>query len=213
MNCDDFRAAYISGSFGDGERQHLVECPDCRNEQPAVDGVRHLLADSPLWEEPSSQLEEQVVGLISSSALTPERARRRSWRTSVVVGAVVSVVFVGSLAIWALARTPGADWKVPMPGTAAAPAASAVVEGWNHAAGTRVLLTVDGLAPAPAGSVYEFWFSKEDFHVSAGTFSGPGEVDLWVGISRGDYPRLWVTLEPIDEDATPSGVTVLDTAA
>ena len=101
---------------------------------------------------------------------------------------------------------------VPIPGTAEAPNALGVVEGWNEAAGTRVVLSVAGLAPAPAGSVYEFWFSSDTLHVSAGTFSGSGEMELWAGVSRGAFPRLWVTLEPIDEDEAPSGVTVLDTA-
>ncbi len=215
MKCDDFRAAYISGSVGDDEHQHLAECSDCRNEQPSLDGLRRLLADAAMWEQPSGQLEEQVVGLISNKEPPLQEASggRRSWRTSLVASAAVAVLLLGSLAIWASLRSPGADWEVAISGTDQAPTAAAVVEGWNEPAGTRLIMTVDGLAAAPEGSVYELWFTKGEVHVSAGTFTGPGEVDLWVGVSRRDYPRLWVTLEPIDEDESPSRVTVLDTAS
>ncbi len=87
-----------------------------------------------------------------------------------------------------------------------------VIQGWNESTGTRVVLDIEGLAPAPPGSVYELWFTRDDVHVSAGTFTGPGEVELWVGVSRGAFPRLWVNLEPIVGDESRSGFTVLDTA-
>lgn len=214
MNCDQFQATYLASQEGPAEMQHLAGCSSCQEHQPTLYGARRLLADSPLWEDPSPLLEEQVIGLISSPAPPSEVTDIRRWfrRTPVLAAASIAAVLVAVVAIWALVRVPGADWKVPIAGTADAPTAAGVVEGWNEAAGTRVVLTVDGLAPAPAGSVYEFWFSRENLHVSAGTFTGPGEVDLWVGVSRGAFPRLWVTLEPIDEDEAPSGLTVLDTA-
>ena len=211
MNCADLRAAYLADDLAESERQHLAGCAACRAEQPTLDGGKRLLADPGMWEEPDPRLEERVVTLISESPLKPASpsARHRPWRLA-VAASFVGVLAV-SLALWALARSPGADWMVPIPGTVEAPNALGVVEGWNEPAGTRVMFSVAGLAPAPAGSVYEFWFSSEELHVSAGTFTGSGEVELWVGVSRGHYPRPWVTLEPIDRDETPSGVTVLDT--
>ena len=211
MTCDDFRAAYLADDLKDSHRQHLVRCSACQDDQPALDGARGLLADSLLWEEPERQLESHIVGLISGPASLPEApaARRRSWRLP--VAAAVAGLLVASLGAWALARNPGADWKVPIPGTSEAPAAAGVIQGWNESTGTRVVLQVEGLAPAPEGSVYELWFTRDEIHVSAGTFTGSGEVELWVGVSRGAFPRLWVTLGPIDEDTAPSRVTVLDT--
>ncbi len=212
MTCDDFRAAYLSDQMSGSHRQHLAGCSACRDDQPALESARLLLADSLLWEEPDGQLEEQVVGLISGPANLAESppARRRSWR--IPVAAAVAGLLVVSLGAWALVQTPGADWRVPIPGTSEAPAAAGVVQGWNESTGTRVVLDIEGLAPAPPGSVYELWFTRDEVHVSAGTFTGPGEVELWVGVSRGAFPRLWVTLEPIDGDEAPSGFTVLDTA-
>ncbi len=212
MTCDDFRAAYLSDRMTGSHRQHLAGCSACREDQPALESARRLLADSLLWEEPDGQLEERMVGLISGPASLAETppARRRSWR--IPVAAAVAALLVVSLGVWALVRTPGADWRIPIPGTSEAPAAAGVVQGWNESTGTRVVLDIEGLAPAPPGSVYELWFTRDEVHVSAGTFTGPGEVELWVGVSRGAFPRLWVTLEPIDGDEAPSGFTVLDTA-
>lgn len=98
-----------------------------------------------------------------------------------------------------------------MPGTDFAPAATSTVEGWNTDSSTRMLLTVDGLDTSLTGYVYEFWLSQGPLQISAGTFTGSGEIELWSGMSRADFPRLWVTLEPLDEDESPSGRTVLDT--
>ena len=98
-----------------------------------------------------------------------------------------------------------------MPGTDLAPAATSTVAGWNENTGTRLLVTIEGLDPAPEGYLYEFWLSDGPLHISAGSFTDSGEIDLWTGVRRGDFPRLWVTLEPIDEDESPSSLTVLDT--
>ncbi len=212
MTCDDFRAAYLSDQTTGSHRQHLTGCSACREDQPALESARRLLADSLLWEEPDSQLEERVVGLISGPARSADSPPARRWYWRIPVAAAVAGLLVVSLGVWALVRTPGADWRVPIPGTPEAPAAAGVIQGWNESTGTRVVLDIEGLAPAPPGSVYELWFTRDEVHVSAGTFTGPGEVELWVGVSRGAFPHLWVTLEPIDGDEAPSGFTVLDTA-
>lgn len=100
-----------------------------------------------------------------------------------------------------------------MPGTDIAPLATSTVAGWNEDAGTRIVVTIENLDRAPEGFFYEFWLSDGPLHISAGTFTAGGEIELWTGVSRRDFPRLWVTLEPIDEDEAPSEVTVLDTDA
>jgi hypothetical protein len=76
-----------------------------------------------------------------------------------------------------------------------------------------MLLSVDCLKPAPPGFTYEMWLSDGPVHISAGTFRTGGEVKLWAGVPRSDFPRLWVTLEPLDEDSSPSVATVLDTGS
>jgi len=65
--------------------------------------------------------------------------------------------------------------------------------------------------PETFEQTWELWLTSEAVHVSAGTFTAAGDVELWVGVARRDYPRLWVTLEPVDEDESLSGLNVLDT--
>ena len=209
MNCEEIRAMYLAGERDDLTAAHMGECAACRAVRNDLDVGRMNLSEPMIWEEPSPELENQVVALISGSRLplasSPQRQQR--WIRPVAAAAVLIV----AVSLFAVLRAPSPDWTVAMPGTDLAPGASSTVEGWNTDTGTRMLLTVDGLDRAPEGYVYEFWLSEGPLHISAGTFKASGEIELWSGVSRGDFPRLWVTLEPLDEDESPSGQTVLDT--
>jgi len=211
MNCDEFRASYLSGEDDEATAAHLADCAVCRSHRNYLETGRETLADPSIWEEPSRQLEDQVVALITGnqggSAAQPGWLQR--WVRPLAAAAAV-VVAVG---LYGVIRTPGPDWEVAMPGTDLAPLATSTVAGWNTDAGTRLLVAVEGLDPAPAGYVYELWLSQGPLHISAGTFSASGEIELWSGVTRADFPRLWVTLEPLDENESPSARTVLDTEA
>ena len=210
MNCDQIRAMYLAGEQDEVTRAHVADCAACRGVQGYLDTGRTALMDSVVWEEPSPELENQVVALVSGSRAEPDGLRRRLPRWLRPVAGVAAAVAV--FAVFAVVRSPAPDWVVAMPGTDLAPQASSTVSGWNTDTGTQMLLSVTGLEEAPEGYVYEFWLSQGAFHVSAGTFSAAGDIKLWSGVTRADFPRLWVTLEPLDEDESPSGHTVLDTA-
>lgn len=208
MNCDEARAACLAGDDDTDWQGHVRECAACRSHLDRLETGRRLLADPAVWEEPPPELGDQVTSLVTGSRRDQETAHRvRRWMRPISAAAVL-VVAVG---FYAVLRGPAPDWEVPMPGTDAAPGATSTVAGWNEDSGTRLLVTIDGLDPAPDGYFYEFWLSDGPVHISAGTFTDGGEIDLWTGVRRGDFPRLWVTLEPIDEDESPSPVTVLDT--
>ena len=209
MNCDEVRAAQLAGEPEETLREHLAGCGDCRSRLPALDAARAGLSDPAIWEEPSPQLAGRIVGLIGAE---PSEGVASTWRRRLGWLAVAAaVVIVAAVGVVNLLRAP--DWVVEMPGTSLQPTAQATVAGWNTDAGTRLQLEISGLGDAPAGHVYELWLSQEGDHVSAGTFRSGGEVELWVGVSRRDYPRLWVTLEEIGPYAGPSSATVLDTGA
>lgn len=207
MRCDRARTSFLAGDAGEDELHHLDKCPDCRAERTALDTTRRALEDTAMWEEPSPRVADQVVSMISGVAGEPP-TRRKLPRLRLVAAAAVVVAAVATLA---LLRPPQPDWEVAMPGTAAAPGATASVKGWNEPTGTRLLLSVTGLPEAPPGSLYELWLTRDSVHVSAGTFTAAGDVEMWVGVSRRDYPRLWVTLEPVDDDESLSGVNMMDT--
>lgn len=209
MNCDEYRARYLGGEEDGMTGTHLAGCASCRAVHSDLESVRRTLMDPVVWEEPPAELENQIVALISGQRTDekPGTGWFERWSRPLAAAAV----FVVAVGLYAWLRTQPADWEVAMPGTDLAPGATSTVSGWNTEAGTRMIVAVEGLGPAPSGSVYELWLSEGPLHISAGTFTGDGEIEMWSGVSRADFPRLWVTLEPLDEDESPSGHTVLDT--
>lgn len=59
MTTDDDRAAYLAG-----EDSSVLDT----EERRALDGIRGLLADPALWEEPGAGLEAEIVAAISKQA-------------------------------------------------------------------------------------------------------------------------------------------------
>lgn len=209
MNCEEFRAYRLAGEEVAGMSQHLDSCAACRAHAADIDAGRMALRDPALWEEPVPGLAAQVEALLAATSREIEpRSPRRMGLALSAAAAVIAVV--GLLAV---TRSPAPDWQVEIVGTPLAAAAAGTVEGWNSDGGTRMRLRVSGLDPAPDGYLYEFWLSDGPIHISAGTFRSAEEVELWAGVTRADFPRLWVTLEPIDEDESPTDQTVLDTGA
>lgn len=208
MNCQDFRATYLAGQAG-RDHTHVAGCAACRALLKDLDAGRAALADPALWEEPSPELGRQVEALVMAVPPAGIAPRKKRWQVPVTAAAVVATV-IASAGILATRRP---DWTIEIAGTELAPEAVAIASGWNAPTGTRIVLDVDGLEPAPPGQHYELWFTRDSVHISAGTFTGPGTVEMWAGVARSDYPRLWVTLEQADEDSGPSRETVLDTGA
>jgi hypothetical protein len=128
-----------------------------------------------------------------------------------ITGSAAAVAAV-LLATVAVVRINAPDWQTTLVATELAPGATAVVSGWNTATGTRLEIDVSGVPEVGPDSYYEIWMTAPDRrHVSAGTFRGPGHVYAWSGVTRAEFPRIWITLEPTDGDESLSGETVLDT--
>ncbi len=208
MTCDEFQAAYLEGAEDDTTRAHLDGCAACRTRLPSLQAGRTVMADPAVWEEPSPELGEQVAMLLQGATKPPEKAK---WPVRTMVGvAAVAALLLLVVAVVAL-RNDAPDWTVDIAGTDQAPLAMGTIEGWATSNGTRMVLNIDGLDPAPDGYFYELWLSRGPIHVSAGTFTATDDVVVWSGVPRRDYPRLWITLEAIDEDESPSPTTVMDT--
>jgi hypothetical protein len=206
MNHDEFRAAYLEGRVGPEEERHLRGCVECRGATPQLDTTRALLSDPTIWDEPDPELQDRVVAAFERERPAPVRTSRRWLRVAAPAVAVAMAAVV-----WVVTRPTPPDWTVDLPGVESAAEAMATVSGWNVEAGTRMQVHVDNLGAAPAGFVYEFWMSQGRNHVSAGSFLEAGSVELVAGVSRKDFPRLWITLEPLDGNTAPTGAVVLDT--
>lgn len=208
MNCDDARVAHLEDPADPRVEDHLRSCAECRAALSELTSRREVLSDPAVWEEPPPGLGERVEALITSAARDRSSSESRRVRLRWLgAAAVLSLV----VAVGLVLRPPSPDWEVEVPGTALAPEAVASVAGWSTEGGTRLRLEASGLEPVPDGYVYELWLSEGPIHVSAGTFTGGESVEMWVGVERRDYPRLWVTMEPIDAETGPSTRTVLDT--
>lgn len=123
--------------------------------------------------------------------------------------AVAAVLVTGFVIVNSAGAQP--DWSVEVGAGPAAPDAGATVDGWREPGGTRLVVNARNLTTAPDGFFYELWLSDGPLHISGGTFTGTSDIELWVAVSRKDFPRIWITLEPIDEDESPSEEVVLDT--
>ena len=119
--------------------------------------------------------------------------------------AAAVVVIVAGIAVFTRGSSDGVTFALE--GTEAQPGASAKVTVWATPAGLKILLDVDGLPGAPEGYMYEAWIGDGRIGVSAGTFhlrGGDGAIVLWAGVTGATFDRIWITLEPIDDDAASS---------
>lgn len=194
---------------GDGVNGVAPSQPELERERRRVElrlaelGID--LGDPALWREPAGAAAHGAVPS-SEASEEPGPLEPMWWRWLAVAAAVVVIA-----AALVLVRTDRPDWTVTMGPTDSFPNATATVDGWNEGGETRMVLDISGLDPAPDGYFYEMWMSRGPIHVSAGTFAATEGIELRAAVSRLDYPRLWVTLEPIDEDESPTTTVVVDT--
>ena len=211
MRCEEARGHYLAGDPSKAAQDHLSSCPHCIAYRPALESMSRVLDDPLFWMEPPPELEQRLTQLIDVSDAQEELpASRQRWRWRVMGAAAVLAVAVATGAIL-FGRQPPPDWEITTAGMGPAESSVAVIAGWNAEAGTRVVLAADGLAAAPDGSTYELWFIGGSGPVSGGTFAAAdAPVELFVGVTRGEFPRVAVTLEPLDGDPAPSGIFVFD---
>ena len=151
------------------------------------------------------------------TAVVDARHRFGAVHLAGAAAAAAVVVLALVIGIGALGSTDGdAGPQFALEATDLAPGAVADAVVDEQAAGTRIVLSVTGLAPAADGTYYEAWLRKDaEVGVSAGTFhvrGGDAEIELWAGVSPGDYPLLTVTIQTEGDGAESSGRVVFHTS-
>ena len=149
------------------------------------------------------------------------RSQSSRWNRSLAVAGAAALVVgaftLGRISIDADNTDSGVEIAAPdhqleLAGTDLAPNASALAAVTITDRGTKIVLDVSDLPPAPPGSYYEAWLRKDaEIGVSAGTFhlrGGDEPLELWAGVPIDDFPLLTVTIQ---DEAQPmsSGRVVL----
>jgi anti-sigma-K factor RskA len=119
---------------------------------------------------------------------------------------LVVVMFGGDL----LGIGDGPERQIQLAGTSAAPQAHAEIRATERAAGWRLVVDIDGLAPAPPDGYYQGWAVSGQEMVPLGTFHmrERGEVELWSGVPLKQFSRIEVTAQRVGAGQTP-GVLVM----
>jgi Anti-sigma-K factor rskA, C-terminal len=200
---------------------HLDSLDDPSEDELAE--LTALLGRADAWDDPPPELEDAVVAAIAAEAdpdadpvadranaptsLTEHRNRRAPSMTGLLGAAAAVVVLVAGIVV---INRSGDDEGVvfALAGTDAAPGASAEVHMAATPSGLKIELDAEGLPGAPDGFMYEAWVGNGTIAISTGTFhlrGGNGPIELWAGVTDPSFHRLWITLEPIDDDSSPSG--------
>lgn len=198
-------------------------------DEPALPAdLARLLSEQAVWDDSDPADEDAIVAAISvergdrapAGAADPRPAPARSVvRVLAPFLAGVAAALLVSVGIAAFA---GSDDEpdgevVALAGTDLAPDASAEASVLDTPLGTRMVLDVSNLAPAPPGSYYEAWLRESaEVGVSAGTFhlrGGDGDIELWAGVSLAEYPLITVTLQEEGEVGSSGQVVLRGTGA
>jgi Anti-sigma-K factor rskA/Sigma-70 region 2 len=187
-------------------------------ERHALDGIRDLLADPTLWEDPSADLEDDVVAAITaqSQVATLEADRDRSnllRRRVLAVAAVVLVVLAaGTVALrpWQSNGPSAQHFAMTLHATPLAPDARGNASLTKTASGWRIVLHATGLTRLDNGRYYQAWLKNAaGTLVPVGTFNDARNVTLWSGVSPVDYSTLTITIEAADGNQASSGRRVV----
>ncbi len=219
-------AAYVLSAFEEQEvpayREHLAECPVCRDEVAELQVVADLLAVGVATRaEPSSGLRARVMAVVHAEAellraagheadrVTPVRPR---WRRRLVPSLASALALGAGLLIGALAINTGSSQPTEvLPAIVVAPGHHATAE--LRKVGSHLELVVVGMPAPPPGRIYEVWLERgahapepTDALFSV-TTAGRGSVGVSADLSG--VSKVLVTDEPLGGSLKPTRTPVI----
>jgi anti-sigma factor RsiW len=234
----DLLGAYAAGAVDAAEREeierHLAQCGACRETVAALIRAASLLSYAVPGEEPPSYLREDVVRALRHEAPPAGRPGVRP----VLAGAAGIVLVFGAALVWQLIEVrhlqeavsamnatlalqrqalsqmaPGGTIVAELRPTAAARGAQGVAV-LRTVDGRQVLvITVTGLPPVPAPSVYQAWLLRDGARTSAGVVrvskDGTGVLRYEASGDLHRYQGVGITREPDGPAPAPRGPRVL----
>ena len=218
---DDDRIAYLAGEDGGSLPA---------DELAALDALRAELGAAAIWDEPPTELEDQVVLAVSRAASqergpAPAASQSPSWWSrlrarlpvrrpvlalSLPVAAVAAAVVVVVLITSSSASNPPLQFAMVVHGTALAPAAHGSATLTKTTSGWRIQLAATGLPRRDGAEYYEAWLKNAaGVLVPVGTFNDARKVTLWSGVPVTKFRSLTVTQQVANGNPKSSGRKVL----
>jgi anti-sigma-K factor RskA len=238
---DHLTGSYALNGLDPDERaafeQHLATSPETRDEVTELTDTAVLLGLAVEPVIPSASLKASIMAQLDShpqiqdapAPLLTDRAQRRWFTRPVVaiaaVAAAVALIAGGGVLVTSLGGTDtGQSQADQLAAINAADDAQRVsVDAGGGATATLVwsnsllssAVIMDGMAPAPAGTVYQLWYINEDGARSGGTITVPGDGRAWRVLDgemvAGDI--VGVTVEPAGGSEAPTSDPIVTIAS
>jgi hypothetical protein len=144
----------------------------------------------------------------AGGVVVPFRRRPRWMRP--VLAAAAALVLVAAVTTGVLATRERPTATIELAGATGAPAAHGRIRVIERDAGWRLVLNVQGLAPAAPGTYYQGWAIKDGEYVPLGTFHmhKAGQVELWSGVPLRQFRRIEVTSQRVGAGQDPGTVVL-----
>ena len=201
---------------------HLESCEECQREVAGFGPAARLLKTAlPAIElmpddEPPPELAARTLAGVERAARKALWRRRNIPLLSAAAAMVVAAVIAVSLTV-SSGPSPALAFSIPLHAESGAGSGQAVArqttDGWS------IQLTVQHLAPLPAGSFYECWYAgpgNAPGHpqlITAGTFTvgsdGSASVQMWSAADPRTFATMQITAEQ-PGDATQHGTVILN---
>ncbi|NYJ02239.1 anti-sigma-K factor RskA [Nocardioides thalensis] len=229
--------AYAIDALDDDERtrfaEHLLRCPDCRDEVSSLREAAAALAVQSAM--PAPHVRDRVLSGIASirplppltdtegaevTLLAPRRHRRVPWSTLVLAAAVALLVAVGGV-LW---LRPSDERPAPLTATTtervlAAEDATRVTQRFedgsratvvvSRSEGRAVILTED-MQLAPAGSDYQLWLVDADDRMEpAGLMPDDPDATMLLHGDASQATGIGVTVEPDGGSPQPTTTPIV----
>ena len=201
----ELAAGYALGALDDADRQafveHLAGCETCREELASLQDAAAALALAEEGPEPPPQLRDRLLAAVHREAEKVVPIRRRQWRVPGAVALAAAACLALGLGLWATLGPGGSRAREPQKLALGGAPGTLEVSRTGHAT-----LTVNRLAPAPAGKTYEVWVIRKGSPEPAGVFARGGRnvsVELLKTVPKGS--TVAVTLERAGGVQKPTG--------
>lgn len=218
--------AYAVDALDDDERvefeRHLAGCESCRAEVDSLREAASALAGA-VAAPPPAELRERILAAAATirpeaprpAAARPRSAVPRHWPTLLVAAVAVLVVGVGAVVWQSWRDDPAPPVASPVEQVVRADDVErhrlvlpdgAVIVVYRSPSLDRAVVQTEGMAPAPAGHVYQLWLQDDaGAMLPAGVMEGGADTSELVEDRAAAADGIGVTVEP--EGGSPAPTT------